>query len=107
VKRQIALQARELGFDACRVTTAASPETSPEFENWLASRRHGEMAYLARTSRKRTDPQQVLPGAKSIITLAASYAGEESNQYSVSSIRCGRVRPCVAAPAIRPLNTEH
>ena len=32
------------------------------------------MGYLARNAHKRVDPQQVLAGAKSIITLAASYS---------------------------------
>ena len=94
MKRQIALRAFELGFDACRVTTAASPETSPAFENWLASRQHGEMAYLARTSGKRTDPQQVLPGAKSIITLAASYVpSDEWRRMSGGKPRSGHPPP--------------
>lgn len=33
------------------------------------------MAYLARNAHKRIDPQQILPGARSVVTLAASYAG--------------------------------
>ena len=33
------------------------------------------MSYLERNAPKRIDPQQVLPGARSVITLAASYAG--------------------------------
>ncbi len=66
-------RARELGFEDCRVTTANAPESAPRFKQWLAERRHGEMAYLERTAPKRVDPQQVLPGARSIITLAASY----------------------------------
>ena len=66
-------RAHELGFDDCRVTTANAPESAPRFTQWLAERRHGEMAYLERTGPRRADPQQVLPGARSIITLAASY----------------------------------
>ena len=64
----------ELGFDACRFTTAAAPESAGKFQRWLGDGRHGEMAYLARNSSKRTDPQQVLPGAKSVITLASAYS---------------------------------
>ena len=68
-------RARELGFDACRVTSAAPPESAAHFERWLAAARHGEMAYLARNAPKRVEPQQVLEGAKSIVTLAVSYGG--------------------------------
>src|SRR5258706_7127893 len=44
------------------------------------------MAYLARNAAKRVEPRKVLLGAKSIISLAASY-GEERVQYSVCSIQ--------------------
>jgi epoxyqueuosine reductase len=72
-------RALALGFDACRFTTAAAPEHAAEFQRWLASGCHGEMAYLERNAHKRIAPAQVLAAAKSIITLAVSYnvAGEE------------------------------
>ncbi len=75
---------RELGFDDCRFTTAEAPESAPRFDEWLAQGQHGEMAYLERNAPKRVEPRRVLPGARSIITLAASYA-ELSIQYSVFS----------------------
>jgi epoxyqueuosine reductase len=37
------------------------------------------MAYLERNADKRIDPARVLPGARSIITLASSYAREENH----------------------------
>ncbi len=75
MKQAIRLRARELGFDDCRVTTAAPPTSAAALQRWLSEGRHGEMAYLARNATKRVDPQQVLTGASSIITLAVSYAG--------------------------------
>ena len=44
------------------------------------------MAYLERNAAKRVDPQQVLAKAKSIITLAVSYAmeGQGSDDVSVN-----------------------
>jgi epoxyqueuosine reductase len=38
------------------------------------------MAYLARNAHKRIDPQQVLPGAKSIVVLAVSYGGTRGQE---------------------------
>ena len=73
MKESLRQRALELGFDDCRVTTAAAPESAFRFKHWLAERQHGEMAYLERTAPKRVDPQQVLPGTRSVITLAASY----------------------------------
>jgi epoxyqueuosine reductase len=77
MREAIRQQALALGFDDCRFTSADPPDHARQFEQWLADGRHGEMAYLARNARKRTDPQQVLPGARSVIALAVSYAGEQ------------------------------
>jgi epoxyqueuosine reductase len=74
VKDRVKARAFELGFDDCRITTADPPETAPAFEGWLQDGRHGAMGYLERNAFKRVDPRQVLPGARSIIVLAASYA---------------------------------
>jgi epoxyqueuosine reductase len=74
MKSAISLRARELGFDICRFTTAAPPESAPQFQQWLAQGRHGEMGYLARNARKRIDPRQVLPEAQSLVLLAINYA---------------------------------
>ena len=73
VSARIKQQARELGFDDCRITTAAPPESSAHLEQWLGEGKHGEMDYLQRNTHKRIDPQKVLPSAKSIIMLAVSY----------------------------------
>jgi epoxyqueuosine reductase len=75
VNNLIEQRAFELGFDACHFTTAAAPESAGKFQRWLDDGRHGEMGYLARNSSKRIDPQQVLPGARSVITLASVYDG--------------------------------
>ena len=76
MKEAIRQHARELGFDDCRFTTAQPPQSAARLEQWLANGQHGEMAYMERTARKRADLQQLLPGARSIITLAVSYVPE-------------------------------
>jgi epoxyqueuosine reductase len=73
MKTAIQGHARELGFDDCRFAAAVPPASAPQFKQWLANGQHGEMAYLDRNAHKRMDPQQVLPGAKSIISLATAY----------------------------------
>jgi epoxyqueuosine reductase len=74
MKAAIRQRAMELGFDGCRVSTAGSPDHAAYFEKWIAENRNGEMAWLGRNAHKRVDPQEVLTNAKSIITLAVSYA---------------------------------
>ena len=73
MKEKIRQRALELGFDDCRFTTADVPASAGQFQNWLAEKRHGEMVWLERNASKRTAPQKVLSGAKSVIVLAASY----------------------------------
>jgi epoxyqueuosine reductase len=73
MKDAICRRARELGFDDCRVTSADPPKSAGDYEQWLNQGRHGEMAYLARNKDKRADPTLVLPGARSILCLAAAY----------------------------------
>ena len=59
-------EAQAMGFDLCRVAPAQVPPHAEEFHQWLADGRHGEMAWLARNADRRSDPQLVLPGAKSV-----------------------------------------
>jgi epoxyqueuosine reductase len=75
-------RAQELGFDDCRFTTAAAPSGAKQFQNWLAEKRHGDMAWLERSAAKRLDPQQVLSGARSVICLAASYGSRVESRES-------------------------
>lgn len=90
MKAAIRQRALELGFDDCRFTTAAPPASAEEFQKWLAKKQHGEMAYLEHNAPKRIDPQKVLPGARSVIVLAASY--ETSNPKSqISNPKSGVV----------------
>ncbi len=69
----IRLRAADLGFDACGFTPATAPESGPRLLEWLSRGHQGEMQYLARNAEKRRDPQLVLPGARSVVTLAAAY----------------------------------
>jgi epoxyqueuosine reductase len=88
MKEKIRQRALELGFDDCRFTTAAAPASAGQFQNWLAGKRHGEMAWLERTAAKRVEPRRVLPEAQSVITLAVSYHSE-SPQSKVHSPKSG------------------
>jgi epoxyqueuosine reductase len=65
--------AHQVGFDSCRVAACEPPAHANEFKSWLEKGAHGEMQYLSRGQEKRSDPQNILPGAKSIIVLALNY----------------------------------
>ena len=73
LKAALVQKAIELGFDACRVTSAEPPASAPDFGRALAEGRHAEMAWLAKAPEKRADLSRVLPGIRSVVTLAISY----------------------------------
>ena len=97
MKEVIRARAIELGFDDCRVTTATPPLSAAQFQQWLAEGRQGGMAYLERNAAKRVDPEQVLPGARSVVTLAASYFSETAQVAATAALeRPTRPRGVVA-----------
>jgi epoxyqueuosine reductase len=65
--------AKDLGFDSCRVANATAPRHASEFRAWLAGGHFGEMQWMERGAAKRCDPQQVLPGARSVVVVALNY----------------------------------
>ncbi len=73
VEERIKQKAKEIGFDLVGITTADPPQHSDFYLWWLSQGYSGEMQYMARTVKKRINPQQVLPGAKSILCVALNY----------------------------------
>ncbi|HEY9172471.1 MAG TPA: tRNA epoxyqueuosine(34) reductase QueG [Verrucomicrobiae bacterium] len=102
MKARIRQRAAELGFDDCRFTPAVAPANAAALQRWLAAGHHGEMAWLARNAHKRANPQQVLPGAKSIIVIAASYSEARSPKSEVRNpAACGSPRDLPSASIAR------
>lgn len=77
--RDIAARAGELGFDAVGVARADFLDQDHEaLTRWIEAKAHGGMAYMAREPRRRSDPREVLPGARSVIVLGMSYGPNAS-----------------------------
>lgn len=85
MKEAIRQRAFELGFDDCRFTTAEPPASWAHFRAWLTDKFHGEMAWLESTAAKRQDLLAVLPGARSVIVVAAHYAMAHETKLSVAA----------------------
>lgn len=68
---------RTLGFDDVRFAATSDPAGGEKLREWLDAGMHGDMQWMERTAEKRLDPQQVLPGTRSIILLGVSYWREE------------------------------
>lgn len=73
MKESIRNLALQLGFDSCGFTDASPPVSADRFQEWLEKEFHGSMSYLQRNAEKRMNPDLVLPGARSIVSLAVSY----------------------------------
>jgi len=67
-------RARALGFEKVGIARAhALREEAERLAQWLARGLHGEMAWMARAPERRTDPRELLPGARSIVAVAMNY----------------------------------
>ena len=66
-------KAVELEFSAIGVASAQTSMLRKHIEEWLKNGYHGTMGWMERTKEKRLNPEEVLPGAKSIITVAVNY----------------------------------
>jgi len=80
IKNALVERARALGFDACRIAPCGTPPHAPEFSQWIDAGHAGEMTWMERNKERRMDPQQVLPGVRSVIVLGMNYwqGGEEN-----------------------------
>jgi epoxyqueuosine reductase len=70
--------AAELGFDFCGISKAEQlTEDARHLESWLQNGYHGKMKWMENHFEKRIDPTQLVPGAKSVISLLYNYSPQE------------------------------
>ena len=66
--------ASEFGFNFCGIAQATKlDDDARRLELWLNKGMHGKMQYMERYFELRIDPRQLVPGAKSVITLLLNY----------------------------------
>jgi epoxyqueuosine reductase len=74
LKERIAAEAKTLGFDAVRFTSAEAVTGAGEaLDAFLAEGRQGDMSWLATTASRRRSPRALWPEAKSAIVLGLNY----------------------------------
>ena len=67
-------KAIDLGFLSIGVSKAEMMDAEAKrLESWLNANHHGQMGYMANHFDKRVDPTLLVPGAKSVISLAYNY----------------------------------
>ncbi len=66
--------AAALGLSDCRIAALNGPAPhAAEFQAWLEAGHQGSMAWLEKNPKRRQDPREVLPDARSIIVVALNY----------------------------------
>jgi epoxyqueuosine reductase len=85
--------AAEFGFDFCAIAKAVRlEEDARRLEAWLNKGMHGNMYYMEKYFELRVDPTQLVPGAKSVITLLKNYypeAVQNANAPKISKYAYG------------------
>jgi epoxyqueuosine reductase len=72
--RRIKAEATRLGFMHCGVSKADFlEEEAPRLEQWLETKKQGEMRYMENHFDKRLDPRLLVDGAKSVISFLLNY----------------------------------
>jgi epoxyqueuosine reductase len=70
--------AQSLGFEFCGIAKAQKlDDDARRLEQWLNRGMHGTMNYMENHFELRIDPQKLVPGAKSVITLLINYFPSE------------------------------
>lgn len=73
-------RAFELGFHAFGVAPADTPDPEGRYRAWLGAGMHGVMSWMAEAMHvtRRLDLNETVPGARSVVALAASYYRPEA-----------------------------
>lgn len=68
---KIKREALRLGFESIGISKAGFlEEDAPRLEQWLKKGYHGQMNYMENHFEKRLNPQLLVEGAKSVISLS-------------------------------------
>ena len=76
---QIKLWSSELGFSSIGITDIDLSEDQRYLEKWLEKDYHGEMKYMEKHGKKRSQPAELVEGTKRIISLSMNYLPENYN----------------------------
>ncbi len=106
----IKAKAHQLGFLACGVARAGFLEAeAPRLEQWLRQGKHGTMGYMERNFDLRLDPTMLVPGARSVISLAYNYftppQQTDPEAPKLSTYAYGRDYHKVVKKRLKPLMT--
>ena len=86
--------AQKLGFQQCGIAKAEKlSEEALHLEQWLAKGFQGQMSYMANHFDMRLDPRELVPGARSVVSLLYNYYPKKdlatSDSYKIAKYAYG------------------
>ncbi|NHM05852.1 tRNA epoxyqueuosine(34) reductase QueG [Flavobacterium sp. CYK-4] len=87
-------EAARLGFLSCGISKSGFLEAeAPRLEQWLENNHHGQMAYMENHFDKRLNPNLLVDGAKSVVSLLLNYYPSQTQTaetYKISKYAYGQ-----------------
>ncbi len=85
-------EARDKGFDVCRVTLPDSIPQAPErLADFLAEGYHGTMDWMADTADRRADPRVLWSDVRSVVLFGMNYGPDEDPRYILDKPDLGAI----------------
>lgn len=85
-------EARDKGFDVCRVTLPDSIPQAPErLADFLAEGYHGTMDWMAETADRRADPRVLWSDVRSVVLFGMNYGPDEDPRYILDNPELGTI----------------
>ena len=66
----------ELGFQQVGIAGTDLADDAARLDAWLTAGHHGEMGWMARHGAKRTEPEALVPGTRSVVSVRLDYLPE-------------------------------
>ena len=94
-RKEIKVKAERLGFFACGIARAepVDAETAAAVRGWISKGSQATMDYMANYTEKRLNPCLLVPGTKSIVSLAMNYAPAQTmpeTEYQLAAYAYGQ-----------------
>ena len=95
LRKEIKVEAERLGFFACGIARAepVDAETAAAVRGWISKGSQATMDYMANYTEKRLNPCLLVPGTKSIVSLAMNYAPAQTmpeTEYQLAAYAYGQ-----------------
>lgn len=111
LSKRIKAEAKNLGFFACGIAKAdaVDEDTASHLRHWLATGGYAGMDYMSNYIDKRLDPRLLMPGLKSIVSVALNYTPATTlrkDAYQLAAYALGQDYHDIVKGKLRQLATK-